>query len=101
MYITFFSLKIKITIYLGKKTQIISLNIKKILKNVLFKYLNFVDIFSKKLGIKVSKRLGINKYIIDLETSKKPLYRLIYSLKLVKLKILKTYIKTHLANGFI
>ena len=31
----------------------------------------------------------------------KPLYRLIYSLRLVEFKILKTYIKTNLANGFI
>ena len=33
--------------------------------------------------------------------SEQPLFRLIYSLKLVKLKMLKTYIITNLANNFI
>lgn len=33
--------------------------------------------------------------------SKQPSYRLIYSLKLIELKTLQTYIITNLANGFI
>lgn len=50
---------------------------------------------------KQPERSEINKYSIDLELGKKPLYRLIYSLGPIKLKIFKTYIKTNLANGFI
>ena len=43
---------------------------------------------------------GINKYAIKLEEDKQPLFRFIYSLGPVELEILKTYIKTNLANGF-
>ena len=44
---------------------------------------------------------GINENAIELEEDKQPLFGPIYSLGLVKLKILKTYIETNLANGFI
>ena len=43
----------------------------------------------------------MNDYIIKLEKNKKLLFELIYNLKLVKLKILKIYIKINLANNFI
>lgn len=42
-----------------------------------------------------------NDYIIRLEKNKLPFFKSIYSLKLIKLKILKIYIKTKLANSFI
>ena len=38
---------------------------------------------------------------MELQKSEQPLYELIYSLNLVELKTLKTYIKTNLANNFI
>ena len=44
---------------------------------------------------------GINDHAIKLEDSKQPPYKQIYSLGLVELKTLKTYIETNLANGFI
>ena len=48
------------------------------------------------------KRIDINKYTIKLSNYKQSLYKSIDSLSiLVKLKILKTYIKTNLANNFI
>ena len=47
-YIIFFSLKLKILIYLSQKTQIVFLNIKKIYKNILVKYLNFENMFLKE-----------------------------------------------------
>ena len=47
------------------------------------------------------KQTSINKYIIQLVESKQPSYGPIYSLHLVELKILKTYIKTNLVNGFV
>ena len=43
-------------IYLVQETQIVLLNIKKIHKNILAKYLDFTDIFSKKLVVKLPKR---------------------------------------------
>lgn len=43
----------------------------------------------------------MNDYIIKLENYKQSLFSPIYSLELVELKTLKTYIKTNLANNFI
>lgn len=42
-----------------------------------------------------------NQHVIELEKSKQPPYRPIYSLGRVELETLKTYIKTHLKTGFI
>lgn len=47
------------------------------------------------------KHFDINKNLINLEPSKQPPYRPIYSLKLVELKNFKSYIKTNLINSFI
>ena len=51
--------------------------------------------------IKLLKNIRINEYAIRLEEEKQLSFDLIYNLKLIKLKILKTYIKTNLANSFI
>ena len=45
--------------------------------------------------------MRMNDYAIKLKKSKQPLFRLIYSLGLVKLETLKIYIKSNLANGLI
>lgn len=47
IHITFLSLKIKITIYLAKKTQIVYLSIREILKTIMTKYSNFINSFLK------------------------------------------------------
>lgn len=47
------------------------------------------------------KYIEMNDHVIKLEIGKQPLLGLIYSLGLVELEILKTYIKTNLINGFI
>ena len=44
---------------------------------------------------------GFNNYAIKLKNGKQPTYEPIYSLGPVELEILKTYIETNLANGFI
>ena len=88
-------------IYAALKTQILLLNIKKVPRSILAKYSNFTNIFLKKLVAKLLKYLRINKYAINLELDKQLPQKLIYNLKLVKLEILKTYIKTNLANNFI
>lgn len=51
VYIAFFSLEIKMIIYLAEKTQIISLGIEEVLKNILTKYLNFKNMFIKQLTL--------------------------------------------------
>ena len=43
----------------------------------------------------------MNEHAIELEEGKQPPFKPIYSLGPVELETLKTYIKTHLANGFI
>ena len=51
--------------------------------------------------MELPENTGMNKYAIELEKSKQPLFRPIYSLGPVELETLKTYIETNLANGFI
>ena len=97
VHITSFTLKM--TIYLACKAQIALFLVEKLI--ILAKYLNFANIFSKKLAEILSKRVRVNKHAIKLKRDKQPPYRLIYSLGLVELEISKTYIKTNLANSFI
>lgn len=63
--------------------------------DVLAKYLDLVDVFSKELAVELLKRSNINEHLINLDPDKQPPYRLIYSLSLLKLKTFKTYIKTN------
>ena len=51
--------------------------------------------------MELPKNTGIKKHAIELQDGKQPPYEPIYSLGPVKLKILKTYIKTYLKTGFI
>ena len=97
VYMAFFTLKI--LIYPAQKAQITLLIAKKV--TVPAKYINFANIFSKKLAKILLERTGINEHAIELVDNKQPPYRPIYSLGPVELKTLKIYIKTNLANGFI
>ena len=65
------------------------------------KYLDFVDIFSEEKALVLPKRTELNEHAINLEDGKQPPYGPIYSLVLLELETLKTYIKTHLITGFI
>lgn len=64
-------------------------------------YLDFANVFSEKLTAVLPDHTKINTNAIDLEEDKQPPYGFIYSLGLVKLETLKTYIETNLANSFI
>lgn len=87
--------------HLSCGVQIESLNINKTSISIVSKYTDFADVFSNKLATKLSKYIGINDYVITLIKRYQPPYGLIYSLGLVKFEILKTYIETNLANGYI
>ena len=63
--------------------------------------MDFINIFIKMLTIKSPKYADFNNYIINLKISKQLPYKLIYTLKFIKLKTFKTYIKTNLSNIFI
>ena len=65
------------------------------------KYADFSNVFFKKFAVVLPKHLDINKYAINLEPSKQPSYKPIYSWGLVELEIFKTYIETNLVNKFI
>ena len=51
--------------------------------------------------MELPKNTSIKKYAIKLEDDKQPPYEPIYSVGLIELEILKTYIETHLKTGFI
>ena len=68
---------------------------------ILTKYLDFSDVFSKEKVLILSEAIKLNQHVIELYEGQQPLYEPIYSLGLVELKTLKTYIKTNLVNNFI
>lgn len=92
-------LKAKIWIHLVRDAQKTLLLAEKL--SFFKKYANFLNVFSKKFLSMFLKRLDTSKFKIDLESNKLLFYRSIYSLGLVELKSLKTYIKINLDNRFI
>lgn len=74
-------------IYPAQNFQITLLMAEKV--NILVKYLDFTNIFLKKLAGKLFKYFDINEYLINLEPEKQPPYSPIFSLKAVKLKTVK------------
>lgn len=96
IYIAF--LNSKISIYLAYEAQIALVVAKKV--NILIEYLDYFDIFFKKLAAKLHERFDINKHLINLKLSIQQLYGPIYSLEPIKLETFKMYIKTNLANEF-
>ena len=87
------------TIHPAREAQLALLLAKEV--TVPTKYSDFADIFSEKSANVLPERTRANKHAIKLEKGKQPPYRPIYSLGLVELETLKTYIKTNLSNGFI
>lgn len=68
---------------------------------VFSKYANVIDIFYLEFVAKFPKYIQINNHLINLVDGQQPSHKPIYSLKSVKLKILKMYIKIKLINNFI
>lgn len=87
---------IVVSIYPFRVAQIAVLYWDKSSTEVPLKYSYYTDVFSFDLTIESSKNTSINKYIIKLVKDEQLLYDPIYALNLVKLEILKAYIKTHL-----
>lgn len=57
--------------------------------------------YSLKAIAELLEHTGINNHLINLKESKQPSYRPIYSLELIELETLKTYIKDNPTNSFI
>lgn len=91
----------EITIHPECKAQITSLKVKKAPVSVSAKYLDFANVFCEKFIVVLPEYTEINTHAINLEEGKQSFYGFIYSLGLVELKILKTYIDINLAKGFI
>ena len=68
---------------------------------VLAKYFNYSNVFLTEYVIKLPKNIELNEHTIQLEKSKQSLFEPIYSLGLIALETLKTYIKINLTNNFI
>lgn len=94
-------LKIKNIVHPSRRTQIALLIIDKVPVEVPKKYVKQAHIFSKEVVTKLLENTKINDHLIDLKDDKQPLYKLIYSLKLVQLERLKTFIQDNSKNCFI
>ena len=84
---------------MAQKAQIALSLTKKI--TFLAEYVDFVNVFLKMPNKVLLEQTRIIKHAIKLKKGKKPLYRPIYSLNSIVLKIFKIYIKTNFARGFI
>ena len=65
------------------------------------KYFDYSKVFLVENIVKLLEHIEINNHAIKLEKSKQPPFSLIYSLRLIELETLKTYIEINLANNFI
>ena len=68
---------------------------------VLAEYSDYTNVFSIENAIELLENTGMNEHAIKLEEGKQPPFGPIYSLRLVELETLKTFIEINLANGFI
>ena len=93
------SLNLARGIHLDRANQIAFLLTKKV--KIPDKYSDFADVFLEEKTLVFLKRTKLNKHDINLEDGKQLPDRPIYSLGLVELETLKTYIETHLKTGFI
>lgn len=76
-----------------KQTYIKVLLFYKAFTAILAEYYNYNNIFLTKNAVELLNYIEINDYFIKLEKDKQLSFNPIYCLKLVKLKILKSYIK--------
>ena len=63
-------------------------------------YSNYSNVFSAEYVAKLLEYTGINNHVIEQEEGKQISFVPIYSLGLVGLEIVKTYIEANLANYF-
>ena len=94
-------LLIRMTIHLLQAAHIAALKQDQAPIKVPPKYTDYSDVFFFDMAMELSKNTSINKDAIELQDGKQPPYMLIYSLRQVELKTLKTYIETHLITRFI
>ena len=91
----------KMLVHSKNQAQIGGLLFTEAFTKVLMKYSIYNNVFSAENAAKLPKNSRMNEHTIELEEGKQPLFGPICSLEPIELKILKTYIKTNLANSFI
>ena len=101
IYLTNLSVDLGDKVHPLKRVQIAYLKVDKALIKVSSKYVDFVNVFLPKLAIKLPKHTRINNHAIKLVDDLQLPCSSIYTLTLVELKMLKTYIKNNLINDFI
>ncbi len=85
----------------SRRTQIAHLKADEAPTEVQSEYADFADVFLLKLAVELLEHTGINNHAMELVNNWQPLYGPIYSLRLMELEILETYIKNNLASSFI
>ena len=88
-------------VHMEKQAQVGALIFNEALTKVPVEYSDYSNIFSAENAAEFLENTRINEHAIELEKSKQPPFRPIYSLGPVELEMLKMYIKTVLANSFI
>ena len=88
-------------VYSKRQAQVGALLFDKAATEVPVEYSNYSDVFSAENAAELPENTGMNEHAIELEEGKQPPFGPIYSLGLVELETLQTYIETNLANGFI
>ena len=78
-----------------RQAQIRALLLDKAFTEIWAEYFDYSNAFLSENIAEFPKNNGINKYAIELKENKQRLFEFIYSLGLVELEILKTYIKTN------
>ena len=91
----------KMLVYSKKQAQVKALLFDKALTEVLVEHFDYSDVFSAEYIAELPKNIRLNEYAIKLEEDKQLFFGPMYNLEPIKLEILKTYIKTNLANNFI
>ena len=86
-------------VYPSWQAQISLLDVNEV--TISFEYADYTDLFLLDSAAKLPEYTGMNNHFIDLIDDKQLFYSPIYSLGLVEIETLKTYIEINLANGFI
>ena len=91
----------KMPVHSGRQAQVGALLFDKAFTQLLAEYSNYSNIFSTENTAELLENTKMNEHVIKLEEGKQPPFSPIYSLRLIELETLKTYIKTNPANSFI
>ena len=91
----------KMPVHAEKQAQVGAILFDKAPTRVPAEYSDYSNVFLAENAAELPENTRINEHALKLEEGKQPSFGPIYSLGLVELETLKTFIETNLANGFI